>query len=636
MKSAASPSALAENSAAAEPRTAPDLRDDADRQRRMRLLRACLLIMGGYELLFAITRPDTMPLPFSLVIWVAASSSLVGLFFSRRGHFVIGMGCLSVSLVLPAAMGMWFNGGLRAPGYLLLITWVMCAGLLLGWRATLSAGVLALTWLGFIQISMSRGWLAPPVSNNLDGAWTVAIFVHLVLTITLMTLTAFVLHQSFAGLRNERAELRRVNLQLARQSQQRKLLAEMAHGALTTTDPQRWLSEVSARVARGLGVERALLLVEDNPSDEGTFGLVHDGQPADGAREPTRVAVSAAVLAHAESTGPMVPTAELNQLARELGIAPEQLRTVPLTHRGPRRSLLLLAKSDSLSVDDDTFITGLAHVVTSGLERLLLEERGQAQAKALTRAQALASLGRVTSGLAHDINNPTATIALNAGVLRRALMDLWPAVEAHARDVGEFIIAGMPVSEAKEQLKRSTESLGESAERIRTLVEELRALGRDDSQEGTDLIALHDVAMRAVRLTRHLAERAGVKVRTETSGTLPQITGHRAQLELALITLITRTCRGPRTPKSMSLDTHFDTDSGDVVCEIIDDGPPLSSAGRQALSEPFTTDIAWLSEDEVDLHYVGRVIRRHGGAITFPQAEGNTVRLRLPARRSPE
>jgi signal transduction histidine kinase len=276
-----------------------------------------------------------------------------------------------------------------------------------------------------------------------------------------------------------------------------------------------------------------------------------------------------------------------------------------------------------------TSLTVLASVTAHRLgQAFLMQQRQEAQSEAMAKAYELASLGRITAGVAHEVSNPTATILLNARAWRRGLDELWPAVEAYAREHGEFLVAGAPATQARQRLGTSAEDIARAAERIKVVIDGLRKLAHEDEPGPARPVQLHEVVTGAVAVSRHSLERAGVRIQMADVAVQPPVLANAAQLELALITLLTRLCAAPAGATTVRIATALDPEHGAVVCDVADDGTPLAEAGRLALTEPFT---GALGNDQLDLQYVGRVVRRHGGAVTFPtQESGTLVRIRLP------
>ena len=167
-----------------------------------------------------------------------------------------------------------------------------------------------------------------------------------------------------------------------------------------------------------------------------------------------------------------------------------------------------------------------------------LTERRRMQAM-IVQAEKLASLGLLSAGVAHEINNPLAYVANNLAVLERdcrALSEVLDAYEqahpalAAARpelagridQIGEAV--DLPYIRAN--LGQLLSSTRQGVKRISGIVENLRAFARLD-QAAVDRVDLQQAIAGSLEMIRGQLERRHITVEQQEGGVLPVVCARR-------------------------------------------------------------------------------------------------------------
>lgn len=274
------------------------------------------------------------------------------------------------------------------------------------------------------------------------------------------------------------------------------------------------------------------------------------------------------------------------------------------------------------------FIIGvvlMAVAAAVGVRYLLARQR-----RLLTRmqrraadAERLAELGRMTSGLAHEIKNPLSTIGLNAQLLSEDLEETELEVPEKSRLVRRL-----------ESLRREVDRLGG------ILADFLQFAGRIHlDAEPRDI---NEIIDELVDFFHPQADKAGVRLTALPAPSPALARVDTALLKQALLNLLINGVhalegnRDQSAPKELMLRVELAREAtpGDeptVVINVIDTGPGIEPEKVKDIFLPYYTTKA--SGSGLGLPTARRIIEEHGGQIdvhTEP-GRGTSFVIRLPA-----
>ncbi len=244
-------------------------------------------------------------------------------------------------------------------------------------------------------------------------------------------------------------------------------------------------------------------------------------------------------------------------------------------------------------------------------ELLQTDRRLQIAILAAARAEHLASLGRLASGVAHEIRTPLAALKL---YMQSAQEDLDISPEFSE----DFRIALQQV------------------ERIENTVNHFLNYVRPQEPVLTKLDfpkLIHD----ALSVVRPRANHQKVDIALTLSSPLPTVLGDQNQLGDALINLLVNALDAMPDGGSLKLAVESATtyqngkSRNGVRLDVIDNGPGIAEPDLEKLFEPFFTTKA--SGSGLGLSIVQNTVQRHGGTVsvnTQPD-RGTTFSLFLPA-----
>jgi two-component system sensor histidine kinase HydH len=215
----------------------------------------------------------------------------------------------------------------------------------------------------------------------------------------------------------------------------------------------------------------------------------------------------------------------------------------------------------------------------------LVRERRDLEAR-VRRSEKLAALGTLAAGLAHEINNPLATIAISAEVLGARVPD--------GSEEGEFCRA-----------------IQEEADRCRAIIDDLTDLARSGAvdREPVDVVELADEALRIIRRGRPPET---ISIRSDVPDDLPLLSADRGKLLQVLVNLIANGIEAAGDEGEVRLSAS--RSNSRLLIQVRDNGRGIEPARLDRIFEPFYTE----KERGVGLGLTlcHRIAELHGGSLT--------------------
>jgi PAS domain S-box-containing protein len=185
----------------------------------------------------------------------------------------------------------------------------------------------------------------------------------------------------------------------------------------------------------------------------------------------------------------------------------------------------------------------------------------------LAHANRVATIGQLTASITHEVNQPITAAVTYALAARRWL-------SAEPPNFHE-------VDDALSLIVKEGNRAGEVVGRIRALIK--KAPARKDA------VAINDVILEVVALTRTEAANNGVSVRTQLAEGLPRVQGDRVQLQQVLLNLIINAIEAMRDvgeeERELLISSRNEPDG--VSVEVRDSGPGFAEADIHRVFEAF-------------------------------------------------
>lgn len=262
-------------------------------------------------------------------------------------------------------------------------------------------------------------------------------------------------------------------------------------------------------------------------------------------------------------------------------------------------------------------------------------EKRDLETQALRNAR-LASIGVLAAGVAHEINNPNNAIQFNASLVSRAWEDITPILKEYYAENGDFAVAGLPYSEARENYSIMLTEISRNSERIRRIVQNLKHMSRQDAGELTEDVDIQQILEAATMILHNQIQKYTDVYHLKVDIDLPRVKGNSQQLEQVFINLLLNALQAvTKRTEEVCISADYNRDDEIIIIEVRDEGCGISERNIGRLTEPFFTTRTDAGGTGLGLSITRSIVEKHGGSIEFESTlgSGTRVTIRLPVVR---
>jgi PAS domain S-box-containing protein len=267
----------------------------------------------------------------------------------------------------------------------------------------------------------------------------------------------------------------------------------------------------------------------------------------------------------------------------------------------------------------------------------------------LAQSEKLASIGLLSAGVAHEINNPLAYVANNLAVLERdmkgvlELMALYQSAHEPLRAAAPALLQSVEEKAedldwdyVRDNLQRMLARTREGVQRVANIVQNLRGLARTSppKMESASVPDLLEAALEMIRgrLRRHNIE---VVVR---HGDLPRLECVPSQVSQVILNLLINAAQAiESTGRAEGGRVEFSTrrEGDSAVLSIRDNGCGIPPEGFAQLFDPFYTTKSVGEGTGLGLSISHGIVTGHGGRIEVESRvdEGTCFHVFLPLKK---
>ncbi|MCC7299302.1 MAG: sensor histidine kinase [Bacteroidia bacterium] len=266
-----------------------------------------------------------------------------------------------------------------------------------------------------------------------------------------------------------------------------------------------------------------------------------------------------------------------------------------------------------------------------------LEDLQQAQMQ-LVNSEKMASLGHLTAGIAHEINNPINFISANVSPLRRDIEDYETLMEMYAQlnadNFNEKIenihskAKEVDLEYLKKEIQTLLSGIDEGARRTAEIVKNLKIFSHIDKAEHS-FYAINEGVKSTLQLLAH--KLSGIYIR-EDFGDLPPLLCYPGKLNQVFMNILSNAIDALAAAKNPEISVHTYLKDKVIFVEIGDNGMGIPEKILNDIFNPFFTTKDVGSGTGLGLSITISIVQEHGGDIKVKseQGKGTTFIISLP------
>jgi signal transduction histidine kinase len=282
--------------------------------------------------------------------------------------------------------------------------------------------------------------------------------------------------------------------------------------------------------------------------------------------------------------------------------------------------------SHRIQLDTRDEVAELAAAMNAMTERFQqirddLDAQVQQRTKEVVRSEQMASVGFLAAGVAHEINNPLASIAWAAESLESRVQDLWSDDE----DEEEEAEPDADVAVLKKYLRR----IQDEAFRCKGITERLLDFSRigDLTRHDTDL---REVVEGVIDMVRHLGKHRRKEITFDCHDSVV-VSANAQEMKQVVLNIVTNALDSLDQEGEVRIELRRDAECAALT--VADNGCGMTEEVLKHLYEPFFTRRRGGQGTGLGLSITYRIVTDHGGqiqAFSDGPGQGSRITIKLP------
>ena len=230
----------------------------------------------------------------------------------------------------------------------------------------------------------------------------------------------------------------------------------------------------------------------------------------------------------------------------------------------------------------------------------------------LVQSRKIAAVGTLTSGIAHELNNPINNIVLTAESLKEDFREL-----------------------SQEEAMGLIQDILIQSERASEIVKGLLDFSRAEHPE-FDALSIGAVIQDTLKLVRNQVTLSGIHVEQDIPADLPPIHGEKKSLQQVFLNLFINSIQAMLDGGSLQIRAHPSADGRWIVIDVTDTGVGIDPEHLPQIFDPFYTTKQVGRGTGLGLSVTYGIVEKHGGHIEAKsrKGEGATFTVTLPIHKA--
>jgi two-component system, NtrC family, sensor kinase len=226
----------------------------------------------------------------------------------------------------------------------------------------------------------------------------------------------------------------------------------------------------------------------------------------------------------------------------------------------------------------------------------------------LVQSRKIAAVGTLTSGIAHELNNPINNIVLTAEALKEDFQEVDP-----------------------EEAQSLINDILTQAERASEIVKGLLDFSRSEHPEFVPL-AMAPVVQDTLKLVRNQLALSGIQVEMELPENLPPVSGDRKSLQQVFLNLFINAIQAMLDGGTLHIRAYPSPDAQWLKIEVQDTGVGIEPKHLSRIFDPFYTTKQVGRGTGLGLSVSYGIVEKHGGhlEVESKKGKGSTFTVSLP------
>ncbi len=325
----------------------------------------------------------------------------------------------------------------------------------------------------------------------------------------------------------------------------------------------------------------------------------------------------------AELVAPSDRQKVLDRYAKRMQGRPEvnQYETVILRRDGSECSVFMTV--GGFIVDDLRGVVATFEDVSDEKRAAALEKRRQEE---LFQASKMVALGTLVAGVAHEINNPTNFIMLNAPILADVWKSVEPVLDEHYARDAKFRLANIDYKEMKNTVPELIRGVRDGADRIKNIVLGLKDFARKDTSDLRQDVDLNQVLKSSLLLLQNHLKKCPAEFSASYHGSPVVVLGNFQRLEQVVINLLQNACDAVKEKGKKIRASVYEWDNV-AIFECADEGVGMDAETLKYIYDPFFTTKRETGGTGLGLSVSSGIVKDHNGEISFESEKGRGTKV---------